>query len=138
MERVSSLRGIDKTPWFQQNIGRSGAINLRVILNEEGQGEIELPRVVCDYADVFPMELPGLPLTREVDFGIELQPGTTPISMAPYRMAPVELRGLKTQLQELLKKGFVRPSTSPWGAPVLFAKKKDGSLRLCIDYRQLN
>ena len=84
------------------------------------------------------MELPGLPPTREVDFSIELQPGTTPISMAPYRIAPVELRELKTQLQELLKKGFVRPSTSPWGAPVLFAKKKDGLLRLCIDYRQLN
>lgn len=93
---------------------------------------------MCDYADVFPTELLGLLPTREVDFSIELQPGTTPISMAPYRMAPAELRELKTQLQELLESGFIRPSTSSWGAPVLFAKKKDGSLRLCIDYRQLN
>ena len=83
-------------------------------------------------------ELPGLPPIREVEFSIEVIPGTTPISMAPYRMAPAELKELKTQLQELLDKGFIRPSVSPWGAPVLFVKKKDGSLRLCIDYRQLN
>jgi len=65
-------------------------------------------------------------------------PGTAPISIAPYRMAPTELRELKIQLQELLDKGFIHPSVSPWGAPVLFVKKKDGTLRLCIDYRQLN
>ena len=73
-----------------------------------------------------------------VDFGIELHPGTSPISMTPHRIAPVELEELRVQLQELLDKGFIRPSTSPWGAPVLFAKKKDKTLRLCIDYRQLN
>ena len=83
-------------------------------------------------------KLPGLPPHRVVDFGIELHPGTSPISMTPHRMAPVELQELKVQLQELLDKGFIRPSTSPWGAPVLFAKKKDKTLRLCIDYRQLN
>ncbi|KAA0032380.1 ty3-gypsy retrotransposon protein [Cucumis melo var. makuwa] len=94
--------------------------------------------VVRDYPDVFPEELPGLPPHREVEFAIELEPGTVPISRAPYRMAPTELKELKVQLQELLDKGFIRPSVSPWGAPVLFVKKKDGSMRLCIDYRELN
>ncbi|KAL0561144.1 hypothetical protein IC582_001564 [Cucumis melo] len=94
--------------------------------------------VVRDYPDVFPEELPGLPPHREVEFAIELEPGTVPISRAPYRMAPAELKELKVQLQELLDKGFIRPSVSPWGAPVLFVKKKDGSMHLCIDYRELN
>ncbi|KAA0040547.1 pol protein [Cucumis melo var. makuwa] len=94
--------------------------------------------VVREYPDVFSDELPGLPPPREVDFAIELEPGTAPISRAPYRMAPAELKELKVQLQELLDKGFIRPSVSPWGAPVLFVKKKDGSMRLCIDYRELN
>ncbi|XP_058216665.1 uncharacterized protein LOC131327526 [Rhododendron vialii] len=107
-------------------------------LEETDRMELGLPHVVREYEDVFPEELPGLPPPRELDFTIELQPGTAPISMAPYRMAPAELRELKTQLQELLKKGFIRPSTSPWGAPTLFVKKKEGTLRLCIDYRQLN
>ncbi|XP_075078644.1 uncharacterized protein LOC142164590 [Nicotiana tabacum] len=93
---------------------------------------------VCDFPDVFPDDLPGLPPEREIEFPIDLVPGTTPISIAPYRMAPAELKELKAQLQELLEKGFIRPSISPWGAPVLFVKKKDGTLRLCIDYRQLN
>ena len=83
-------------------------------------------------------ELPGLPPHRDVDFGIELHPGISPISMTPHRMAPVELQELRVQLQGLLDKGFIKPSTSPWGAPVLFAKKKGKTLRLCIDYRQLN
>ncbi|KAL0546687.1 hypothetical protein IC582_016599 [Cucumis melo] len=94
--------------------------------------------VVRDYPDVFPEELPGLPPHREVEFAIELEPGTVPISRAPHRMAPAELKELKVQLQELLDKGFIRPSVSSWGAPVLFVKKKDGSMHLCIDYRELN
>jgi hypothetical protein len=94
--------------------------------------------VVCEYADVFPDELPGMPPDRDIDFAIELQPGTTPISKRPYRMAPAELAELKKQLQELLDKGFILASTSPWGCPALFVKKKDESLRLCIDYRPLN
>ncbi|KAL0378531.1 UNVERIFIED_CONTAM: Retrovirus-related Pol polyprotein from transposon.6 [Sesamum radiatum] len=97
----------------------------------------EIP-VVRDFPEVFPNDLPGLPPHREVDFTIETFPGVAPISIAPYRMAPVELQELKKQIEELLEKGFIRPSTSPWGAPVLFVKKKDGSMRLCIDYRQLN
>ncbi|XP_039117955.1 uncharacterized protein LOC120253788 [Dioscorea cayenensis subsp. rotundata] len=97
----------------------------------------EMP-VVSEFQDVFPEDLPGLPPDREMEFAIDLLPGTAPISIPPYRMAPAELRELKTQLQDLVDKGFIRPSVSPWGAPVLFVKKKDGSMRLCIDYRQLN
>nr|GFD54602.1 putative reverse transcriptase domain, aspartic peptidase domain protein [Tanacetum cinerariifolium] len=88
--------------------------------------------------DVFPDELPGIPPVREVEFNIKLIPGSEPISKAPYRMAPIELKELNDQLQELLWRGFIRPSVSPWGLPVLFVKKKDGSMRLCIDYRELN
>jgi hypothetical protein len=94
--------------------------------------------VVCEYPDVFPDELPGMPPDRDIEFAIELQPGTAPISKSPYRMPPAELAELKKQLQELLDKGFIRPSTSPWGCPALFVKKKDESLRLCVDYRPLN
>ena len=79
-----------------------------------------------------------MPPQTVVDFGIELHPDTSPISMTPHRMAPVELQELRVQLQELRDKGFIRPNTSPWGAPVLVAKKKDKTFRLCIDYRQLN
>ncbi|WVZ84695.1 LOW QUALITY PROTEIN: hypothetical protein U9M48_031691 [Paspalum notatum var. saurae] len=95
--------------------------------------------VVCDYADVFPKELPGLPPDRDVEFKIDLVPGTAPVSRRPYRMAPDELRELKVQLQEQLDKGFIRPSSSPWGCPALFVEKKDqGGKRLCVDYRPLN
>jgi hypothetical protein len=94
--------------------------------------------VVCDYPDVFPNDLPGMPPDRDIEFVIELQPGTTPISKRAYRMPPKELAEIKTQLQELLDKGFIRMSSSPWGCPALFVKKKDGSLRLCVDYRLLN
>lgn len=94
--------------------------------------------IVCEYPDVFPEEIPGMPPEREIDFSIDLVPGSAPISKAPYRMAPAELQELKKQLDELLEKGYIRPSVSPWGAPVLFVKKKDGSMRLCIDYRELN
>jgi hypothetical protein len=97
----------------------------------------EIP-VVREFADVFPDELSGMPPDRDVEFVIELQPGTAPISKRPYRMPPKELAELKTQLQELLDKGYIHPSSSPWGCPTLFVKKKDGSLRLCVDYRHLN
>ncbi|KAL0546091.1 hypothetical protein IC582_015996 [Cucumis melo] len=109
-----------------------------VLDTREADVSLSSEPVVRDYPDVFPEELPGLPPHREVEFAIELEPGTVPISRAPYRMAPAELKELKVQLQELLDKGFIRPSVSPWGAPVLFVKKKDGSMRLCIDYRELN
>jgi hypothetical protein len=103
---------------------------------------IELPLkkipVVCEYADVFPDELPGMPPDQDIEFAIELQPGMTPISKRPCQMPPAELAELEKQLQELLDKGFICPSTLPWGCPALFVKKKDESLRLCIDYRPLN
>ena len=83
--------------------------------------------MIKEFPNVFPEELPGLPPEREVD-----------LSRVPYHMAPTELKELKTQLQELLDKGFVRPSVSPWGVPFLFSKKKDGTLRMCIDYRKIN
>ena len=93
--------------------------------------------VVREFPDVFLEDLPGIPPDREIDFHIELALGTEQISKEPYKMAPLELKELKVPMEELVSKGFVRPSTSPWGAPVLFVKKKDGSLRLCIDYREL-
>jgi hypothetical protein len=97
----------------------------------------EIP-VVQEFSKVFPEDLQGLPPDREMEFCIELTPGAAPVSKAPYRMVPSELKELKEQLQELLDKGFIRPSVSPWGAPVLFVKKKDGTMRMCIDYQELN
>nr|GFA74447.1 putative reverse transcriptase domain-containing protein [Tanacetum cinerariifolium] len=94
--------------------------------------------VICDFPEEFPEDLPGLPPPRQVEFRIDLIPGATPMARAPYRLAPFELKELSEQLKELSEKGFIRPSSSPWGAPVLFVKKKDGSFRMCIDYRELN
>jgi hypothetical protein len=94
--------------------------------------------VVNEYPDVFPEELPGMPPDRDIEFVIDLNPGTSPIAKRPYRMAASELTELKKQLEELQRIGFIRPSSSPWGAPVLFVKKKDGSMRMCVDYRALN
>jgi hypothetical protein len=95
-------------------------------------------RVVRDFPDVFPEELPGMPPDREVEFVIDLLPRTAPISKQPYRMSVEELKELKKQLTELQEGGYIRPSSSPWGAPVLFVQKKDGSQRMCVDYRSLN
>ncbi|GJY60263.1 reverse transcriptase domain-containing protein [Tanacetum coccineum] len=95
-------------------------------------------RVVRDFPEVFPDDLLGLPHVREVEFRIDLIPGASPVVRSPYRLAPSEMLELSNQLKELQEKGFIRPSHSPWGAPVLFVKKKDGSMRMCIDYRELN
>jgi hypothetical protein len=91
-----------------------------------------------EFPDVFPEDLPGMTPGRDVEFIIELQLGTAPISRQPYKMTPKELAELKVQLNELLDKGYIHPSSSPWGCPVLFVKKKDQSLRLCVDYQPLN
>jgi hypothetical protein len=107
-------------------------------LKLEGGVEIKELPVVQEFSDVFPEDVSDVPPDREVEFTIDLVPGTSPISMAPYRMSASELSELKKQLEELLEKKFIRPSVSPWGAPVLLVKKKEGSMRLCIDYRQLN
>ncbi|GJR41757.1 putative reverse transcriptase domain-containing protein [Tanacetum coccineum] len=101
-----------------------------------GEKKVRIP--LEDFPEVFPEELPGLPPPRQVEFRIDLIPGAAPVARAPYRLAPSEMKELSKQLQELLEKGFIRPSSSPWGAPVLFVKKKDGSFRMCIDYRELN
>ncbi|RVW14646.1 putative serine/threonine-protein kinase PBL3 [Vitis vinifera] len=125
---------------YYQYVLRKGSINFLTCLHskEKAQKDITEISVVRKLQDVFPNELPGLPPHREFDFSIEVYLGTDPISVSPYRMAPLELKELKTQLEELLSKDFIRPSTLPWGASVLFVKKKDGTLRLCIDYRKLN
>ncbi|GJT30169.1 hypothetical protein Tco_0910444 [Tanacetum coccineum] len=94
--------------------------------------------IVQDFPEVFLEDLPGLPPTRQVEFQIDLVPGAAPVARAPYRLAPSEMKELFGQLKELSDKGFIRPSSSPWGAPVLFIEKKDGSFRMCIDYRELN
>jgi hypothetical protein len=94
--------------------------------------------VVEEFMDVFPEELLGMPPEREEEFYIDLIPGMAPITKRPYRMAPTELAKLKLQIADLQQKGYIRPSSSPWGAPVLFVSKKDGSMRMCIDYRSLN
>ncbi|KAM2616927.1 hypothetical protein TB1_033384 [Malus domestica] len=109
-----------------------------VVLNDDTPNRVEDVRVVRSFLDVFLEDLPGLPPDREMEFVIDLLPGTNPISLTAYRMTHAELRESKVQLQELVDKGFIQPSISPWGAPVLFVRKKDGTLRLCIDYRQLN
>ncbi|GKF93296.1 hypothetical protein Tco_0280015, partial [Tanacetum coccineum] len=94
--------------------------------------------VVRDFEDVFLDDLSGLPPQRQVEFRIDLIPGATPVAKSPYRLAPLEMQELSEQLQELQDKGFIQPSNSPWGAPILFVKKKGGSFRMCIDYRELN
>jgi hypothetical protein len=94
--------------------------------------------VVCEYPDVFPEELPGMPPDRDIEFIIELVPGTAPIAQRPYRMNPQELKELKKQLADMLSKGLIHPSASPWGSPVIFVDKRDGTIRLCVDYRKLN
>ncbi|GJR90930.1 putative reverse transcriptase domain-containing protein [Tanacetum coccineum] len=103
-----------------------------------GEKRLEDVPIVRDFPEVFPEELPGLPPTRQVEFQIDLMLGVAHVARAPYRLAPSEMKELSEQLQELSDKGFIRPSSSPWGAPVLFVKKKDGSFRMCIDYRELN
>jgi hypothetical protein len=94
--------------------------------------------ILREYKDVFPEEVPGLPPRRDIEFSIELVPGEVPMYRTPYRMSTLDLVEIKLQLKEMWDKGHIWPSVSPWGAPALFVKKKDGTLRLCIDYRKLN
>ena len=111
-----------------------------VMLNVVSESDIcpsDIP-IVNEYLDVFPSDITSLPPEREIEFSIDLIPGAEPVSIAPYRMSPLELKELKSQLEELIQKHVIRPNVSPWGTPVLLVKKKYGSMRLCIDYRQLN
>jgi hypothetical protein len=112
------------------------ANHVKVNQLDASQGS-EVP-VVNVFPDVFPEELPGMPPDRDINFVIELKPGTTPIYKTPYRMATPELVELKEHIKELLEKGFIHPNSSPWGARVIFVLKKDGTQRLCVDYRALN
>nr|GEX22286.1 putative reverse transcriptase domain-containing protein [Tanacetum cinerariifolium] len=111
---------------------------IRVVQKKSDEKRLEDIPVVKEFLDIFPEDLPGLPPIRQVEFQIDLIPRTTPVARAPYRLAPLEMQEPSNQLQDLIDRGFIRPSTSPWGAPVLFVKKKDGSFRMCIDYRELN
>jgi hypothetical protein len=104
---------------------------------EDDRPSLEDHPILRDYRDVFPEEVPGLPPRRDIDFSIELAPGAVPVSRTPYRMSTPELVELKLQLKEMMDKVYIWPSVSPWGAHILFVKKKYGTLRLCIDYRQL-
>ncbi|GJT24781.1 putative reverse transcriptase domain-containing protein [Tanacetum coccineum] len=113
-------------------------VTKKEIENESKEKRLEDVPTVRDFPEVFLEDLLRLPPTRQVKFQIDLVPGAAPVAPAPYRLAPTELQELSTQLQELSDKGFLRPSPSPWGASVLFFKKKDGSFRMCIDYRELN
>ncbi|GJV26115.1 putative reverse transcriptase domain-containing protein [Tanacetum coccineum] len=113
-------------------------VTAKEIEDKSEKKRLEDVPIVRDFPKVFPEDLPGLPSTRQVEFQIDLVPGAAPVARAPYRLAPSEMKELSEQLKELSDKGFIRPSSSPWGAPVLFVKKKDGSFRMCIDYRELN
>ncbi|KAI3797612.1 hypothetical protein L1987_32872 [Smallanthus sonchifolius] len=108
------------------------------LYHREKQKNIQDVPIIRDFPEVFPEDLSGLLPVRQVEFRIDLVPGVNPVARAPYRLAPSEMQELASQLQELSDKGFIRPSHSTWGAPVLFVKKKDGSFRVCIDYRELN
>ncbi|GJV94537.1 putative reverse transcriptase domain-containing protein [Tanacetum coccineum] len=126
-----------------EKIMRGCGIFLAHITTKEAEDKLEEKRlkdvpIVKDFPEVFPEDLPGIPPTRQVEFQIDLVPGAAPVARAPYRLAPSEMKELAKQLQELYDKGFIRHNSSPWEAPILFVKKKDGSFRMCIDYRELN
>ncbi|GKA81079.1 putative reverse transcriptase domain-containing protein [Tanacetum coccineum] len=113
-------------------------VTMKKAEDKSKEKQLEEVPIVQDFPEVFPEDLPGIPPTRQVEFQIDLIPGAAPVARAPYRLAPSEMKELSDQLKELSDKGFIRPSSSPWGAPVLFVKKKDGSFRMCIDYQELN
>ncbi|GJT54905.1 putative reverse transcriptase domain-containing protein [Tanacetum coccineum] len=122
---------------------KGGPIFLAHVTTKETEDKSERKRledvpIIQNFPEVFPEDLSGLPPTRQVEFQIDLIPGAALVARAPYRLAPSEMKELSEKLKELSDKGFIRPSSLPWGAPVLFVKKKDGSFRMCIDYRELN
>ncbi|GKF37859.1 putative reverse transcriptase domain-containing protein, partial [Tanacetum coccineum] len=142
---IGCAEKIGRIPWGNEtlivhgdksNRGNEARLHLETKDKSEKKRLEDVP-IVRDFPDVFPEDFSGLPLTRQVEFQIDLIPGAAPVARAPYRLAPSEMKELLEQLKELSDKGFIRPSFSPWGAPVLFVKKKDGSFRMCIDYREL-
>ncbi|GKB47647.1 putative reverse transcriptase domain-containing protein [Tanacetum coccineum] len=142
-QREESRLNIISCTKAQEYLSKGCDVFLAHITTKEAKDKSEEKRledvpIVRDFPEVFPEDLPGIPPARQVEFQIDLVPGVAPVARAPYRLAPSEMKELAEQLQELSDKGFIRPSSSPWGAPVLFVKKKDGSFRMCIDYRELN
>ncbi|GJU03569.1 putative reverse transcriptase domain-containing protein [Tanacetum coccineum] len=143
----SSLIDISPTPLensYDVELANGKIVRIDTIISakkeedkSEGKQLKDVP-IVQDFSEVFPEDLPGLPPARPMEFQIDLIPRAALVARAPYRLAPSEMKELSEQLQELSDKGFIRPSSSPWGAPILFVKKKDGSFRMCIDYRELN
>jgi hypothetical protein len=121
-----------------ENLVTDKAASNRIVLNHLDAASTLDIRTISKFLDVFSEELPGMPPDHEIKFVIELVPGTTPIFKRPYRMTANQLAELKEQLQELLGKGYIRPSASPYGAPIIFVPKKDGTQRMCVDYRSLN
>jgi hypothetical protein len=117
---------------------RHAHIEVQLQLNALKESKLEDIPVVNEFQHVFPQELPGMPRDREIEFTIDLIPGTAPIGQAPYKMEPKELVELKEQLDELEQKGFIQESISPWGTPVIFVDKRDGGHRMCGEYRNLN
>ncbi|GJW50403.1 putative reverse transcriptase domain-containing protein [Tanacetum coccineum] len=113
-------------------------VTTKKVEDKSKEKRLEDVPIIWDFPDVFPEVLPGLPPTQQVEFQIDLIPGATPVARTPYRLAPSKMKELSEQLKELSDKGFIRPSSSPWGDPVLFVKKKDGSFRMCIDFQELN
>ncbi|GKA28067.1 putative reverse transcriptase domain-containing protein, partial [Tanacetum coccineum] len=142
-QRKESRLNIISCTKAQEYLSKGCDVFLAHITTKEAKDKSEEKRledvpIVRDFPEVFPEDLSGIPPARQVEFQIDLVPGAAPVARAPYRLAPSEMKELAEQLQELSDKGFIRPSSSPWGAPVLFVKKKDGSFRMCIDYRELN
>ena len=127
---TSTITGMRASKMLRKSY--QGYLAYAIEVRDSGSRLEDIP-VVRAFSDVFPEDLPSIPPDREINFQIELAPSIEPISKAPYRMASSELKELKVQMEELMSKGFVTPSTSPWGESVLFVKKNDGSLRLCID-----
>jgi hypothetical protein len=132
---TSSGKGVK---YVVENLVTDKAASNKIVLNHLDATSILVIRIVSEFLDVFSEELSGMPPDREIEFVIELVSGTALIFKRPYRMAANQLAELKEQLQELLDKGYIRPSASPWGAPVIFVPKKDGTQRMCVDYRSLN
>jgi hypothetical protein len=135
--KLTTLEGKEMEFVAEPVVTTKGVANRAKVNQLDASQGSEVP-VVNEFSDVFPEELPGMPPDRDIEFVIELKPGTSPIYKTPYRMATPELAELKEHIKELLEKGFIRLISSPWGAPVIFVPEKDGTQRLCMDYHALN
>jgi hypothetical protein len=124
--------------YVAENLVTDKAASSRMVLNQLDVASTMDISTPSEFSDVFPEELSGMPPDHEIEFVIQLAPGTAPIFKFPYRMSANQLVELKEQLQDLLDKEYIRPSASPWGAPIIFVPKKDGTQRMCVDYRSLN